>query len=260
MKKIIILSIGLLSFSLMAGGTPDFRNLTKDDLKVVSKEFHANFVPTTVSGASNLGKLWGFQLGLIANRTSTEKLKNISTDDFSEIYNAALFGRVDAIFGLGAEVTMLPVELGGLKLKTYSFGLKWTVTEVFKVLPFNLKVRAYYNTADIAYEDNDGTSQFDVSYKHKGKGIDFTISKKILLVEPYIGIGYVSGESDLEANGSTNFFGSTVSQGLDNKGIKTSGTHMFVGVNASLLIANLGLEYSRTLGANRIAAKIAFGF
>lgn len=259
-NKLILFILVITNLSLLAGGTPDFRNLSKGDLEDVAKEMSGNFVPTTVSGASNLGRLWGFEAGLVANQTNVDKIKDISQDNFDTLYNAALFGRVDAIYGLGAEVTMLPFEFSSLKLKTYSFAIKWTLTDLFKVIPFNIKLKAFYNTADISFEDNDGTSSYDVKYKHKGKGINVTFSKKILLVEPYVGIGYVSGESDITANGSTNFFGSTVSQGVDNKNIKSSGSHFFAGIAANLIAVKVGLEYSKVLGVDRVAAKLAFGF
>ena len=259
MKNLLLVAALVLSSSLLAG-TPDFRNLTKESLENISEDFAANFVPTTVSGASNMGRLWGFEVGLMATKTDAGSIEDISADSFSSLYNAALYGRLDVIYGLGAEVVMSPLKIGDLELKTYSMAVKWTLTEVFKVIPFNIKVKAFYNTADIKYSDNDGTADFDVSYKYQGKGVNVTFSKKIILVEPYIGIGYVDGESDIEANGSTNFFGGTVSQGVDNKDIESSGAHFFAGVTANLIAIDVGLEYSRVLGTNRVSGKIGFGF
>lgn len=260
MKKMFLLMTIALMSVYAAAATPDFRNISKQDIEDASEEFHANFIPTTVSGASNLGRLWGFEVGLIANKTSASNIERMTSDDFSDLYNASLYGRLDAIYGVGAEVTMMPVSLGALKFKTYSFALKWTVTEVFRALPFNLKVKAFYNNADIKFEDNDGTNSYDVVYSHRGQGANLTISKKIFLVEPYLGVGYVTGKTDLEANGSTNFFGATVTQGVDNKDIKTSGSYFFAGVTANLIAIDVGVEYSRAFGADRIAAKLGFGF
>lgn len=257
--KLTLIAILILSGTMLKAGTPDFRNLNKQALKDVSKEFHGNFIPTTVSGASNLGRLWGVEVGLVANKTSSPKIEKVSQDSFDKLYSAALIGRADIIYGLGAEVTMLPFKVGALKLKTYSFGVKWTLTEVFKAIPFNIKLKAFYNTADISYKDSESGVNYTVDYTLKGQGFNVTFSKKILLLEPYIGIGYVRGESDIEANGSTSFFGTTITQGIDNKGIKSSGTHFFAGITANLIAIDLGLEYSRVLGTDRVAAKLAFG-
>lgn len=262
MKKLWLVIASVMSFTVFAG-TPDFRNLTADDVDRISEEFHANFVPTTISGASNMGRLWGFEVGLVASRTDVPEIKKESNDDFSELYNAALFGRLDVIYGLGAEVTMMPLSLGSLEFKTYSLGFKWTLTEVFKAIPFNIKLRAYYNTANIKYEDSNSFGDTDIEYDLDAKGVDVTFSKKILLVEPYVGIGYVEGESDLRATGTgaAGFFGPQgVAQGNEYENVKSSGMHYFAGVRANLIAIDVGLEYARILGKDRISAKLGFGF
>ena len=262
MKKLWLVLASVMSFASYAG-TPDFNQLTKGQLESISEEFSANFVPTTVSGASNMGRLWGFEVGLMATQSASDEIERISSDNFSDLYNAALYGRVDVIYGLGAEIVMSPLEVGDIELKNYSMAFKWTLTEVFKSIPFNIMVKVFFNNADLGYVDNRGTGDFDVAYDYEGRGINFTFSKKLLLVEPYVGFGYISGESDITTSSSTGnsiIFDPSVVVGQDNVGIETSGAMYYGGVTANLLAFQVGLEYSNVLGVDRISGKLGFGF
>ena len=271
MKK-MILGCLLLSSPLYASDI-QLDDLSQEDVDNVAEEFSANFVHSTISGASSLGKVFGFELGVIGKITDTPKLgalvkEQSSSADVSSIYDAGILAQVSVPFGITGELVYLPeMSLSDIKANRTSLGVKWTLTDSVLTIPFmNLAIRAHYSTAELKYSDvinNSSTGYNDVNseigVKTNSYGANVTVSFDLLVFEPYAGVGYVSSDTDIDVNasGSTNIFSFTSAQSASSK---SSGIHYFVGAQANLLFFKLGAEYSNVYGVDRVAGKISFGF
>lgn len=255
MRKLTValLLIGLQVFA----GPIDFENLSREDVNGIMEEFQASFEPTTVSGASSMGKVVGFEVGLIGGMVKSSEVDRLSGGEVSSIPHAALFGRVDTLYGIGAELTLLPVKAGDFKYKSFSFAAKWTFSKVIPMCPVDLKARLRLGNTDIEYEGNDGSTNYTGKIENKSTSFDITVSKKFVFFEPYLGIGHVSSKGDFVASGSNNVFGFTSSDRVND--IKNSGVHLFGGAHVGLGIFKIGLEYGSLFGQSRIMGKLAFG-
>ena len=247
-------------------------NLSQADFNGVAEEFGANFVHSTASGASSLGNVFGFEIGVLGRMTGAPQVEGLVKEqdpdsDISDLYDAGLVAIVSIPFGITAELTFLPeIDLGDLDINKTTFGLKWTMTDGLFVLPFNLALRAHYSTASISYKDtlnNDSTGNTDVDAEigidSKSYGFNVSASIDAFVIEPYAGLGFVSSTTDLgvTASGGANIFTFTDSQSASSS---KSGVHYFAGAQVNLLAIHLAAEYSNVYGIDRYTAKLSFGF
>lgn len=269
--KRILLGLALFTTNLYAADNFKLDNLNQSDVNKISKEFSANFVHTTVTGASS-SKIFGFQLGIVGRQTSSPEIaKQVkaqsSSTNISHIYDAGIMALVQVPFGITAELTTLPSkDLGNLSFKRTSMAVKWTMTDGLLVLPFNLAIRGHYSTANLSFTDtinNSSTGNTDVNstigINTKSYGLNVTASMSLFVIEPYAGLGFVSSNTDVfvNASGGTTIFNFSSAQSASST---NSGLHYFAGAEVNLLLAKLGLEYSNVYGVDRLTAKLAVGF
>jgi hypothetical protein len=122
-----------------------------------------------------------------------------------------------------------------------------------------MQLRLNYTKAKLEWTVTDSSSSSTITYDHDSFTTSLILSKPILFIEPYIGIGHVSGSNDLTAVGTATIFDSTVTAS-QREGIDTKDTFFLMGIDASLLIFNIGLEYAKYFSNKRITARLSFGF
>ena len=180
-------------------------------------------------------------------------------------------------FDIAAEVTLTePANIGtwGQAIGDTSLNyIPLPKLHVHKGLPMNIDVGAVYSTvpgSNISYFGGElrysiiggnvalpavavrgtytkmsGVDEIGVSTK----GLEASVSKGFLMFTPYAGVGKVwgtatpSGTLDLLVNESD------ISQ-----------TKLFAGVNVSMLLVNLGVEWDKTGDANSYSVKLGLGF
>ncbi|MES2768856.1 MAG: DUF6588 family protein [Bdellovibrionota bacterium] len=260
MKILNILIVFLFPFSVFAD--PNFDSIDQNDLKEISKSMGANFTHNSMMGASKMGTLFGFQVGVTAARTSTPKLDDIAKRNGGELpalYNAGLMGAVGVPFGISIEAVLIPkVSAGDSDVQSTSLGVKWNINEVVPVLPVNVAVRGFYSKAELSFAQTVSAQNATVKNETNVTGLQLLVSPMLPLIEPYVGIGYLKVDNELGVTGTTGtIFDYTLAQS-DSK--KESSTQFLVGVEGSLALFKLGAEFSRAFDANRIGVKIALGF
>lgn len=263
MKFLFLFSV-LLSGNLIAAG-PSLDNLNEDDVKKISKEFSANFVHTIVAPASSYGKLFGFEVGLAAGQTDSPNINRVSktidsSANIAEIYHLGLIGGVSVPFGITGEISILPeIKASGMTASNTSAALKWTFSELLG-WPLDLALRVHTGSSKFTYSDVVDTNvNTNMSWENSSTGYNLEVSKSFIIVEPYVGFGYVSTETDIKASAATtvNIFTFTSSQSYTSK---NSGTHLYGGLNLNLLFFKLGAEYSKIMGVSRMSGKLSFYF
>lgn len=258
-----ILLVACMTSTAQAAG-PGFDNISTADLEAILQDFAGAFTHTTVSPASSLGKMFGFELGVVAGVAQTPGIEKLNkeydpTSDFSAMPHAAIVAMVTVPFGLTVEAAFLPEQdTEDVDLSLMSIGLKWTLTESLLSLPVDLAVRGFQTNADIGFQQviSPATTPTDVDIETSMTGFGLLVSKKLTVFEPYLGLGMVSGDGDLKIGGSNSFLDSNaLSANAD-----FSGSHIFAGFNLNLLILKLGLEYGKVIDADRASAKLALAF
>jgi hypothetical protein len=268
MKSISHLILVLLTLSVPSAFADSigFSNVTESDLKAVIQEFSSNFTHSTVTGANTLGSIFGFEVGLIAGVTPTPKLedivkKNDPNAKVSRVYDAGLMGQISVPFGITVEALMVP-KMGSSDFKFQNFGLgvKWTITEDLIPLPLSIALRAHYTNTKVETEQtivapNKSTIEFTDSMF----GANISVSKDLLFVEPYVGMGYVTADGKINVSGGGTIFDTAYTTNTSAKAKRTSG-QFFAGAEFKLLLIKLGAEYSRQFDTNRYLAKLSVFF
>lgn len=266
-----ILIVVLLSLWNLQAQSQDlfFDNITEQDMTDIANDFTGVFAPTSVSGANTLGSIFGFELGLVGSGTKAEKIERIvkredPTADIPFLPSGGLLGRLTVPFGLTVEALLIP-EVGDddFKFQNTSLALMWTPTEtLLSFLPLSLATKVHFTQTSLKFKQTDpgipgGTVQVDSEFKNTITGIQFLVSKNLLLVEPYAGVGFIQGDGELSVKGSAPAFNFTAS---DSASKKVDGAQFFAGAELKLLIFKIGAEYSKHLDVNRYSLKLAAYF
>lgn len=261
--KSIIVSLLLLT-GLQVSADPSFTNITDSDFDSITKEMSANFAHSSVLGASKMGTILGFQVGLVVAQTGTPNtnaiIKRSGGSELPNLYNAGLLGAIGIPMGIAFEAVIIPkLTTSGASLSATSIGVKWNINDVIPVLPVNLALRGFYSNASFEFGQTVSAVAVNVANKTKVTGIQLLISPMLPVIEPYLGIGLLSGTNELSVTGSNPIFDPAYSASQSETKTVTA-TQMLVGVDVNLLVLKLGAEITQSFGATRTAIKLAVGF
>lgn len=260
MKSIFIF---ISFFAVGAWADPKLTNVTSKDFEEISKDMSANFVHNSMLGASKMGHLFGFELGVVAGQTQSSRTNEIvkrNTDaELPNLYNAGVVGAVGIPFGIAFEAVLFPkMTFSGASVSSTSLGLKWNINDVIPVLPINLALRGVYSSSALNFDQSTSGVATSVENKNSVSGLQILISPMFPILEPYAGIGLLSASNELNVTGAS-IFDPSFSTSLSEK--KTlSGTQVLLGLNASLALLKIGVEYSSAFETSRYGVKLALGF
>lgn len=246
-----------------------FTCFDQEDADKVFTDLTSAFAPTTVSGASSLGKIYGVELGLVVSASrapnNQEVIESYGSDfEIPGIPMAGISGIVSLPFGIGVESTFVPkVDLGDDgSFESFNIGARWTITDVFPMGLLKVAVRTSLikSKATFNYEEEGSilgtvneSAEFDVEVFEVGAAIGLNFR----VVEPYI------GASDLQARGSVFAQGTSsnnvpiddVDQSAEAKGLRVYG-----GVLFKLPLFRIGAEVAQFDDVERASVKFAFKF
>ncbi len=262
-----------LSTSAFAADGPGFNNLNQDDFNKVIRELSANSSYHSVTGAGTLGSIFGFEFGLVGGLTNTPDINAYSKQvdasaDVGRLPHAALLVAASVPFGFTGELMLFPeMTFSGVKYQQFGGSVKWTATDLL-VLPFNLAVRAFVTGNKMSFEQTVSNlstggipTRMTVEQENSQFGLQLLASPNLPFVEPYVGIGTVHATGKLNVTGTATgtIFDPTFTTAQSAESSPTS-TQLLLGVNANLLILNLGLEYSRAFSTDSYNFKLGFRF
>jgi hypothetical protein len=264
MFKLIIASL-LLPLGLHAAG-PSFgtNTLTEADFENISKELSGNFMHHSVQGAATLGKIFGFEVGLLAGQQAVPKINSIvkanGGSDFPTLYHAGLLGVLSVPLGFTGEFILIPkTTASDASVEMNSLAIKWTANESLVFLPVNVALRYFMSTSKFSFKQTISASDATVENVGSVSGLQLLVSPGLPLVEPYAGFGILSGKNKLDVTGTTGSVFDTTYTTSQSAEKTVSSTQILLGVNVNLLV-KLGLEYSNAFGASAYTAKLGFGF
>lgn len=273
MRKIIIGSLCVFSFGALAD-VPALSNVTQAELDSISKEFSANFVHTVVAPAKSLGHTWGFEVGVMGGITSTPDLEAIvkrvsPSTTVDKIYHGGALGMLTIPYDLTFEATYFPKKsISGITADSYSAGLKWTGTNMFPISPWlDLAARVHYSNAGLSYSQSSTISSAvvngSINVDTTVWGANITASSDILIFEPYIGVGFLKSDTEVQFNatGTGTIFATSVSlSGGNSVSVSNSSAHLFAGVQLDLFLAHISAEWASAFGTNSYTGKVSFYF
>lgn len=266
----LVTSLFLASPALAAAG-PGFDNLSQGDFDNAIRELSGNSTYHSVTGAGTLGSIFGIEVGVVGGLTSTPEINAYSkrvdaSADISRLPHASLLVGVSVPLGFTGELLLFPeVTLSDIKYQQYGGSVKWTATDLL-VLPFNLAVRGFVTNNKMSFQqtlNNASTGNnpvlVSVTQDNSQLGLQLLASPILPLFEPYAGIGFVKATGKLAVSGATTgtIFNFTSAQSAESS---PTTTQFLLGINANLLLLNLGVEYSRAFDTNSYNFKLGFRF
>jgi len=270
--------IAVLAAALVPGfaqaDVPSLNNITGADYEKIVKELSANFAYSSLTPASSLGGLWGFELGVVGGVTKTPEIlalvrRTSASYKEDKFPHAAALLRVGAPLGLTGELMILPsITVSDLKLSQYSGAAMWTITDVFfEDLPVTLAVKGYYSKTKLEYtqclnNSSTGNQNVDakITFDDTMLGGQFLVSRKFLVFEPYVGVGFVKADGDLAVTAATAPGATIFLSGGNSASANPSSAQLLAGLDIRLLFISLGAEYSRSFGTSSMAGRFSFRF
>lgn len=261
MKSFVAIIFSL--FATHAWADAKFTSITSADFDDISKDMSANFVHNSMLGASKMGSIFGFEVGVVGAQTNSSRTNTIvkrnADAELPNLYNAGLEGAVGIPFGIAFEAVLFPkMTFSGASLTSTSLALKWNINEVIPVLPVNLALRGVFSNSEFSFDQTTSGVATAVANKNSVSGVQLLFSPMIPMVEPYVGVGSLSASNELSMTG-VSIFDPSFSTAMSEKRTLT-GTQVLAGVNITLALLKFGFEYSSAFDTSRYGLKLAVGF
>jgi hypothetical protein len=250
-----------------AATSPAFINLSQDDYIGIVTDFSSVLDYTSVSPASSLGKIFGFEIGLIGGGAKTPRVNNLVAENdpgatVNELPDAALLGVVTLPLGITGEIEVMPKESieSSVSDSSIAIAFKWTFSQLFD-WPLDAAVKVFSKSAEITYSGVVSGVDTSFDYKDSLTGAQIQVSKSFIVFEPYLTFGFArsKGTMDVAGSGAGSVFNSNYSTTQSASEVVT-GTDLNVGVNVNLVLLKLGLEVGQAFTNTKAAAKISFYF
>lgn len=267
MKKLMLLFTFIISFySSNTLAQPNFDNLTQADVDGLSKEFSANFAHRPISPASPMGDIFGFEVGIVAGITDAPKIQEISKreapneDPLDKLAHAGLIGAISVPFGITPELILFPErELGDVTFSHYSLGVKWTFSKFLPIPLVDLAARVHTAKTEVSFSDTVDGVNTTVNLENSTTGVQLLASTNLVVLEPFVGVGYITRDTDLGATGTAQIFDSTFSLS-QTANVDGSSSQIIAGVQFNLLIMRIAAQYENVFGTSVTSAKFTLGF
>jgi hypothetical protein len=251
---------------------PAFSSLNQSDVDKLENELLENTSLHSVLPPSALGSVWGFEIGVAGGVTKTPELNNQvkrvnSSTDVPILPHAGIVGAVSAPFGITGEAVYLPKEtFSETSYQQYALALKWTLTDsLLSFLPMNIAVRGFTSRSEFSFTQTVtdpvfGSMNINVANIGRVSGVQLFASPKLIpILEPYIGLGYLSANGTLSQTGDTTV--SIFANGAKSMDSSPTSTQLLVGLDIRLLfVLGLGVEYSRAFGTESYTGKLSLKF
>jgi hypothetical protein len=237
----IFLLVGLFAFKALpalAFSPPNLSNLDSDQVDAVFKDFGTSFVFRPLEPASEYGKITGY------------------------MPNAQIYLGMQLPKGFAVEFGFFPsLTIGGFKGHSVGGDVKWTLNDskMGGRMPFNLAIRAMYTASGLSYGQTVSGVSDTITYSASNYGGNLSISKKILFIEPYVGIGYVGTNNTLSNTGTVTLYQQSVSL-TDSFSDSNGGTWFYAGVQVWFLVPAVTVEYDNMYGVGAGSVKVSFKF
>jgi hypothetical protein len=265
--RLSLIIAGLLLQTSAYAASPAFSSLSQSDFDNITKEFSSNFSHSTVMGPAALGHLWGFELAVIGGTNPSPNTNTIvqnstgGSGDLPSLYHGGLAAGLSIPLGITIEFEILPnTSYQGLTAHFQSTALKLTLSDtLLSGLPFNLAIRGFYSTSQFSFYQNVNGINGTITNDNSIFGVQLLASPKLLVFEPYLGVGYLSAKDTLGVTGTGTIFNSSYTNNQSGTSSPNS-VQALAGLNIKLLFLSTGVEYARTFDSNRYSVKVGIEF
>ncbi|MEK6555117.1 MAG: hypothetical protein AABZ31_07755 [Bdellovibrionota bacterium] len=264
-QVIRVLLAFIISSALHAqASSPELTDITGEDLKNVIRDMTGIFAHTTLSSAALYTDDVRGEIGLVIGSAETPHVDDISQRsdpeaDVSMIPHTSLIANYYFTEQIRFELSYLPeIKTSKIQLASQSIALQYTATDP-KVSGLDVAFKFYVTSSEVHFDQATSSGDMKVKYKSNVTGLMMIFSEKILILEPYFGIGRLNSQGRLKVSGSGTIFDTayTTSNTAEES---ATGNHLMYGVNFDIFALQAGIEVLRTFNANKLSAKFSFNF
>ena len=262
--KMAVIICGLtFNLSIAHAGGPSFVSLSQDDFDTIIQDLGGLYTHTSVSPASSLGKIFGFEVGIVAGVAQVPGVEDLvaesdPTAETAALPHAGLLAAVSLPGGFKFELEALPEkDFGDVTIKNVGMAVQWTMTDSVVTLPFDLALKLHHTTSTLGFVQDVSGTPADVEIENTINGLQLLGSTKLGIFEPYAGLGTVKASGKMSISGSNEFFDFTNNQFAESD---VTGSQFFAGFNLNLLIFKFGLEMGKVFDARKISTKLSLAF
>jgi len=269
-----IAALALLSTTSQAADL-SLDNINLADYEALVKEFSANSQYSSVTPASSLGGLWGFEFGVTGGVTKAPdvqalvKRNNASTSFKPELYHVGALARLGLPMGFTLEGLYFPKKtISSVSLNRWGVAAQWTLTDaVLEDFPFHLAVKGYATKTQLKYSQVitsvTPNVNANIGFDNTLWGIQALASYSFFVFEPYVGIGWMKAKGllSVDAAGSATILNQTVFGAAAKSATSSpSSAQLLAGLDIRLAFFSLGAEYERAFDKNSYTGRVSFRF
>ncbi|MBX3022963.1 MAG: hypothetical protein KF799_14910 [Bdellovibrionales bacterium] len=242
------------------------QSIDRGDFEKLVDDFSANSHHTSVSGASGLGDIWGFEVGLVFGATNTPEINRLAqrqdpNANVSRLPHAALLGALTLPANVTLEAGFIPkVGSRDFKFNQLALAAKWTFSDFFFELPVNLALKVQTGKTLLNFQDEISGVPTHFSYENSGTGLLLLVSKDLGILDPYVAFGTVRANGKMVVSGSGAVFSDPDFAASQSATAKRSSTVMMLGTEVKLGVAKFGVEYGRMFSTNSFTGKFSLYF
>jgi hypothetical protein len=270
--------LGILLPGISRADTFTFNNINLSDFNALVNEFSANSQYTTVTPPSSLGGLWGFEFGVIGginkapDTLALVQRSSPNTTLKDNLYHAGVIARVGLPYGLTGEALYIPkTTISSAKIGRWGIGAQWTLTDsILDELPVNIAVKGYYTKTTLSYGQviqNASTANIpinaNINFDDSLYGLQALVGYKILVLEPYLGLGWTKAKGKLavDASGTATILDTSVfGSGAQSTDASPTSSQFLAGVDFRLGFFSLGAEYEYAFKKSGYTGRLSFRF
>lgn len=239
-------------------------NLNETDLDEIIRALSSNSVHMSNTGPAGYGRIFGFEVGLVAGVTQTPGLDTVakktnSANSITSLPNAAVVAGLTLPLGFTFEATYTPkITSNNVNYQANSFALNLKMNDLIPVLPIQAALRGIYGTSDFSFSQTVASVTQDISNRNQVSGVQLMLSPTVPVVETYVGVGALSASNRLSSSVSTIFL-PAVTTDLSFSRTVTS-THLFAGLGFNFGFVRIGAEAGSAFNNTRYSLKLTAGF
>ena len=260
--KIFIYVVSLLALSIPSYGQDfSFDNLDQGQVDSLVKDFSGVFTHNSLGPASSLGDVFGMELGLYGGLVKTPNIESLNNSS-EGLTGLPVFGLLVGMsfpMGISGEFNYLPsVDMEGASIDFMSLAGKWTLPDEYNPAPFTVAAKLVYTKVSLGFSSVIDSVDTTFSYDNSVIGLQALGSKSFGIIEPYFGLGLLSGKGTLDVTGnSTSVLPFSTSGSASSS---PTSLQYLLGAQLNLFFMALGLEYSQAFGASKTAFKLSLTF
>jgi hypothetical protein len=263
-KNPIVLALLLLSNTAFAASTPNLSNLSQAESDSIMKNFGNAIAFRSLEPPSSNGAIWGFGIGILGEVTGAGDLNSAlvahGAQEISAIPAGDIVLTLQGPLGISGELGFLPrMTIGGFKFKRTAFNAKWTFTDVLLrgETPFDAALRIGFGDNEFSYSQVVSGINDTVSFSSKATRFELAMSRKFLVLEPYIGLGLLSTSSKLSNTAAVTLYNFTSADSFE---YSKSSFFFNLGAEVRLVFLTVGAQVEWAFGETTGAAKLGLKF